>query len=317
MPRNYRPVHLGYFSLAACAILLTLFVSTAGGSTYNSLGSAGGWDDVEKSSSVSYVLDRSDYTSDLGLSEAQVTAALTSAFSTWASVPGSSLAFTEMPDLGGNYDVTDGTPGNWFGGYAGDSLDQGANYLYANVTFGGWLPNEYFDYLEDGVINGDPSNILGVTWTGKVRGPLSKKPRWIADVFFNEGWTWSLTGDDLGTADYEIDIETVMLHELGHALGLGHEDDVEAVMNSYYTGINRDLYPDDEAGIVSLYPEDGGDTGKGKPPWAGIPKHDRLHILYLSDYEDAIGSRSVPEPASLLIVTCGLAAIVLRRRKRG
>ena len=292
-------------------------VSAAQAFTLNNLGSAGGWDNVEKKCPpVTYVLDRSDYTTDLGLTETRISGALTSAFNTWGSVDGSVLTFTEMSDLGGNYDVFDGPADSagppWFGGFSGDSLDPNGNYLYSNITVGGWLPNSYFDYLEDGSIDGLASNILAVTWTGQVRGSLSKKPRWVAEIFFNDQWTWSLNGDDLATADFEIDIETVMLHELGHALGLGHEDDVYSVMGTYYTGIQRDLYQDDMDGILALYPENTKPgKGGGKP---SVPPGLRLSLLTIGDYDAMEIDRSLPEPATLLLIVPGL--LLLARRSR-
>ena len=308
-------------AIVSLGSLLVFLVSNASAFTYTPLGEVGGWDDVQKGSSVTYVLDRSDYTQDLGLKEGQITAALTNTFDTWASPENTSLAFTAMDDQGGNYDLLDGTPGNWFGGYAGDSLDQDANYLYANITFGGWLDNDYFDYLEDGSIDGLPSNILGVTWSGKVRGPLSRKPRWVVDIFLNDGWTWSLDGDDPATSGvFEIDIETVMLHELGHAIGLGHEeDDVPAVMNAFYGGIERTLYQDDIDGVASLYPAEsgggGGGGGRGKPPWAG---GNNLTFFYLDEYSAALQAMqvSIPEPCTLILMVSGLSVLARRARNR-
>ncbi|MDK1031777.1 MAG: matrixin family metalloprotease [Planctomycetia bacterium] len=303
--------------------VVLLWCATAGAVEYNNLGAAGGWDDVEKTSSVSYVLDRSDYTQDSGLSQSDITDALRSAFGTWADVASSSLSFTENPDDGGNYDLTDGPADSggppWFGGYSGDSLDGGANYLYANITFGGWLPNSYFDYLSDGVLGNEPrSDILAVAWTGRVKGPLSKKPRWIADIFFNDGWTWTTSGDLPGTEEFEIDIETVMLHELGHGIGLGHEDDVESVMNSLYAGIERGLYQDDIDGVTSLYPEKsgGGGGGKGKPPWAGGGGRNKMSIFTLADFQDYLDASQTPEPATITLIGIGVAGVFAARKTK-
>lgn len=295
---NYTP-----FTVGLC---LLLSVSIAQAYSLNNLGAAGGWDNVEKEyPPVTYVLDRSDYITDLDLTETKVTSALNNAFNTWGSVENSSLSFAEKEDLGGNYDLTDGPAEDGF-------LDQNANYLYANITFGGWLDNSYFDSL-DGAIDGT-SDILGVTWTGRVRGPLSKKPRWFADIFFNDAWTWSLSG-----ATDTYDIETVMLHELGHAIGLGHENVADSVMGTYYLGIERDLYQDDIEGVLALYPEKtkgGKDGGGGKPPWAGGPGgRGSITILTIADYDSIVLPLDVPEPATLLLIAPGL--LFLARRYPG
>lgn len=70
------------------------------------------------------------------------------------------------------------------------------------------------------------------------------------DVHFNDDYTWSLNGASGGASP--IDLGTVMLHEAGHSLGLGHEPTIDAVMNPVYQG-PRGLSPDDIAGIRALY----------------------------------------------------------------
>jgi len=77
---------------------------------------------------------------------------------------------------------------------------------------------------------------LGVTWSGTSTDE--------ADMALNTNFNW--------TRDF--DAETVFLHENGHAAGLGHSEDITAIMYPSYQKINRILQPDDIDGITSLYP---------------------------------------------------------------
>lgn len=52
-----------------------------------------------------------------------------------------------------------------------------------------------------------------------------------------------------------FDVQTVLLHEVGHALGLDHVFDPEAVMFPDYRGVQRVLSDGDIAGITFLYPK--------------------------------------------------------------
>ncbi|MDC3956787.1 matrixin family metalloprotease [Polyangium jinanense] len=62
------------------------------------------------------------------------------------------------------------------------------------------------------------------------------------DVHFDDAEGWS-----------SAYLETVALHEVGHALGLGHSTDSAATMYAYYTGNDTSLADDDRAGIWSRY----------------------------------------------------------------
>jgi hypothetical protein len=77
-----------------------------------------------------------------------------------------------------------------------------------------------------------------------------------------------------------IDFYTVALHELGHALGLGHSAVVGSVMEPFYAGTRRTLHADDIAGIQALY-------------------------------------GAVPEPSSLVCAVLGGLMLMARRRAGG
>jgi hypothetical protein len=75
--------------------------------------------------------------------------------------------------------------------------------------------------------------------------------------------TWYVTSDTNPEADIvinsrvnwdSIDLATVLLHENGHALGLGHSDAPDSVMAATYTVANLTLSEDDIRGITYLYP---------------------------------------------------------------
>jgi hypothetical protein len=65
----------------------------------------------------------------------------------------------------------------------------------------------------------------------------------IGDVFLSTEYTFQVGGD--------YHLYSVLLHEVGHSLGLGHASG--SVMNSYYQGIMTGLTADDIAGIQAIY----------------------------------------------------------------
>jgi hypothetical protein len=66
-----------------------------------------------------------------------------------------------------------------------------------------------------------------------------------------------------GPDNLDYDFATVVLHEMGHALGLDHSNVSTSVMATYSTrgGAERSLQPDDKAGIAAIY----GFTDTGGP----------------------------------------------------
>jgi hypothetical protein len=94
-------------------------------------------------------------------------------------------------------------------------------------------------HLEDQSVSDGPGNILGVTFYANT--PV------LVDFDAAENWVISPRRD--------IDFVNVATHEFGHAIGLGHSPDSNAIMYAYYQyGRSRGLGQDDVATIRALYP---------------------------------------------------------------
>jgi hypothetical protein len=82
------------------------------------------------------------------------------------------------------------------------------------------------------------------------------------DIVFNTNQFWNLGSS--------YDIQTVAIHEFGHALGLGHSTIVQAAMYAAYTGVKPTLNGDDVAGMRSVYgprTQDGFDQSSSNQSW--------------------------------------------------
>jgi hypothetical protein len=95
------------------------------------------------------------------------------------------------------------------------------------------------------------------------------------DMFFNSTQSWGSKGYDL---------ETVALHEFGHALGLGESSVMQAVMYTYYTGVKTTLNADDIGAIQSLY---------GKPP-TSVSNSSISTATNVNSYFNSSGSAAIP-----------------------
>ena len=141
----------------------------------------------------------------------------------------------------------------------------GGNPYLADISIIGFMPPILLEFL----LGANPENVLGVTLTSVFvdddGNPTDINNDGYADVAFkevwyNDGFTWTTDPNGAGT-----DIETVALHENGHALGFGHFGKVfftgngklhvasRAVMNAVILGTQRELLGTDNASYNSIY----------------------------------------------------------------
>ncbi len=203
---------------------------------------------------ISWLSDRTEGTA-TGISFDATQAAVNRAMTTWNSVDCSSIPLVELNDM--NID--------W--GYVQNLLGMGgAAGWYADYTFAGWLPGEFFDTIGG---PGASDYIIGVTftfiWVNQSGTPTDIDNNGKADVafretYFNNKFQWGINTND------PVDVETVVLHEAGHGLSQGHFGKLfltdangmfhfapRAVMNAGYTGIQQVLTGTDSGGHCSIW----------------------------------------------------------------
>ncbi len=76
-----------------------------------------------------------------------------------------------------------------------------------------------------------------------------------SDIIFNNTLSWSVYYEPWESGEYDGigDFQRVALHELGHTLGLGHEDDGPASIMTSYVGDLTETQADDIAGVAAIY----------------------------------------------------------------
>lgn len=181
--------------------------------------------------------------------------AIDASFDTWNNIKkNSKLSINKVPDTGVNPSALLNIGGT-------------GNPFLADITELGFLPGTIFDQ----VLGPDAStSVLGVTFTFTFidgdGNPTDVNNDGFSDValkevWYNDDFLW--TTDPIGSG---TDIETVALHENGHALGFGHFGKISviektsklivsprSVMNAIVLGTQRDLLGTDKASYKSIY----------------------------------------------------------------
>ena len=227
---------------------------------------------------LTYLIDVSDYPP--GANTAAVTTALVNAYETWDAVPNITLSLTRVPDTHPNPDVLDAIVTDNAGNCV-DIVDTSSPAVldynpttgefdldpFADIVHGGWLSPAYFEKCLGS------ADIIAVTWSFSDGDTNHDNyPDLVyAEQYGNNEFQYVTTGSQYLDFDGPFDIQSIFVHEDGHALGLGHTGgpndnqpfklhpngrvfDPEAVMNPFSLGgEKRSLFPLDMAAIRSLY----------------------------------------------------------------
>lgn len=103
-----------------------------------------------------------------------------------------------------------------------------------------------WDDFSNGICGDSASDALAITRTNWSTSYCN------ADVLFNSHYSWTTSARDYTTTP-PYNLNSVAIHEFGHALGLNHEDRWLATMNSIYHANAHKIHADDKGGLRHIY----------------------------------------------------------------
>jgi len=153
------------------------------------------------------------------------------------------------------------------------------NHIQAAAATWSQVSNN-FDFTYGGTVTGvsipAEDGVNQIKWSSLSGNVLALTTYWYSggtgqiyevDCEFNQNFSWSTASP---TPYSDTDLQTVMLHEFGHYLALGHSDPPAVMQLTIPAGTQRrSLEADDVNGLKAIYPpEDPVDPPEG---WGGEP----------------------------------------------
>lgn len=191
------------------------------------------------------------------LPNAVTEAELDASMAAWEALKCNGPAMGKIADDGSDPDLVDGLV---FGNPAAIGTPR------ADITHAGWLGAAFFNAVApDGA-----SFILAATFTFVFIDPATGDPTDIdgdgradvafREIYYNRAFPWGTGG-----ADYNVDIQSVAIHEAGHALGLAHFGKIfvkkngtlqfapKAIMNAAYVSEDRSIRGTDNGAFCQAW----------------------------------------------------------------